>query len=593
MSTEVAPLEVALAETESRLLDQSQPASYQQFSAVIQRIASDEASDAHIDATLAFCRRMYGLGRSFDALPFARAAFSGVSTHSQNDTLIRRAATASGLLEADTSDVASAIENHAIVLRMASEKGLNEEMSRSWVNIGAAIAMVGDHDLSAKCYLRSREMLREHKDAIYSRLCVYTNLSNCYYNLGRFEDGIEMAQLALREQAPEFVAQDSLGAVLLRRNFVKLLLAQNKYAEAKIHVLEALRLADTASSMRAKIAAYTTQATFEIAEGNLDVGLTRLESALSASRTVPAALRDTILCMVRGDEQAGNPERALVRLKELYDQAYHAGVGHARNHIVLAEFARASGLPRSAYLMDTKDRLITSLGRPDAPNEWEDYERLAVGSSLRTDSTSCHGLRVGELSKMLALACNNNPIEALEIGLAARIHDIGLMTFPGEHSRHPEVGEPHHALLMRQHCEAGAEILFDDSHTRIVMARDMARYHHAHWDGTGYPAGVARQAIPFCARVCAVADTYDHLVSSRTADAANLNSTANVEQQISTVREQMRAMAGKELDPMLVDTFFNALDQQASQYGIDFKREVRLKHFYELILSLSTDRGYI
>lgn len=590
MQTDANSLEIALADVESRLLNADKPVNYQAFSPLIQRIASAEASDLHLDATLAFCRRMYGFGRSFDALPFARAAYSGASVYSQNDTLIRRAATASGLLEADTSDIASAIEHHAIALRMATDKGLDEEMSRCWVNIGAAIAMVGDHDLSAKCYLRSNDLVANKKEAIFSRHGAYINLSNCYYNLGRFEEGLEMAQLGLREQTPLLVAQDVLSAILLRRNFVKLLIAQNKYIDAKNHVLEALRLADSVCSMRAKIAAYTTQATFEIAEGNLDVGLTRLESALSVSRTVPAALRDTILCMVRGDEQAGNPERALVRLKELYDQAYRAGVGHARNHILLAEFARAAGLPKSAYLMDTQDRLRTSLGRPNAPEEWEAYERLAIGSSLRADSTSCHGLRVGELAKMLALACGNNPIEALEIGLAARIHDIGLMTFPGEHSRHPDVNDPHHELLMRQHCEAGADILFEETHTRIVMARDMARYHHAHWDGSGYPTGVARQAIPFCARVCAVADTYDHLVSAVT---LNSTSSGTSEQQISAVREQMRAMAGNELDPSLVESFFRALDEQANQHGIDFTHEVRLKHFYELILSLSQDRGFI
>jgi len=51
-----------------------------------------------------------------------------------------------------------------------------------------------------------------------------------------------------------------------------------------------------------------------------------------------------------------------------------------------------------------------------------------------------------------------------------------------------------------------AEILRDDRHPRIFVAREIARYHHARWDGEGYPEAVAGKRIPFAARVCAVAE---------------------------------------------------------------------------------------
>ena len=66
--------------------------------------------------------------------------------------------------------------------------------------------------------------------------------------------------------------------------------------------------------------------------------------------------------------------------------------------------------------------------------------------------------------------------------------------------------------IIERHVRAGAEILSDDEQPRIFLAREVVRYHHAHWDGSGHPEGVAGTRIPLAARICAIADAYDDLV---------------------------------------------------------------------------------
>jgi HD-GYP domain-containing protein (c-di-GMP phosphodiesterase class II) len=82
----------------------------------------------------------------------------------------------------------------------------------------------------------------------------------------------------------------------------------------------------------------------------------------------------------------------------------------------------------------------------------------------------------------------------------------------------------------------------------------VARWHHEHWDGSGYPDGLSRQQIPLAARIVAVADVYDALISKRPYKEAWSPEAA--------VRELQR-MAGSHLDPELVRAFAELHDEGA------------------------------
>ena len=68
---------------------------------------------------------------------------------------------------------------------------------------------------------------------------------------------------------------------------------------------------------------------------------------------------------------------------------------------------------------------------------------------------------------------------------------------------------------MRRHPEIGAEIIGEHPPGVLQLAREIALAHHEKWDGSGYPRGLAGEAIPVSARIVAVADVFDALTTRR------------------------------------------------------------------------------
>src|SRR6185437_6866574 len=174
-----------------------------------------------------------------------------------------------------------------------------------------------NYDMAAKCYQRALQLAEGEPQPVYSRYMAYMNLAHAQLQLERVGEGLECATRALREQTRAFREADLHSALLLERNVVRLLVAANRPADAQAHVEEATALSERLLTPRAIVAAATTRAVFELARGQTDVALTRLEQALDRARLVPAALRDTLACVVDAEETAGHSERALLRLGEL------------------------------------------------------------------------------------------------------------------------------------------------------------------------------------------------------------------------------------------------------------------------------------
>jgi putative two-component system response regulator len=545
-----------------------------------ERLPAGEAVEL-ATATIAFCRRLYANGRSGDALPLARALLAQAAL-AEDPGMERRAATVCGLLAADSADVVEAIEHYVHALRVVGDD--RTEASGIWNNIGLAMAIAGNPEMAGRCYQRAVELVKSDSDPVYVRYAAWVNLAQSNFQLGCHEDGLTFADRALMEQTEEFRDRDLHVALLLRRNLVRLLVAVNRVDESTVHVREAIALADRIRTPRALIAAATARAVHELALGRTDLGLTRLEQALAQAREVPAALRDTLACVASAEEAAGNSERALLRLTELSDHVYRAAIERARAHVELASVAASVRSAPDQAQEQARTRLIAKIAPAAQPEGWSALQRLAVSAVLRMDKTGWHGKRVGALSKALAMASGVDPLKALEIGLAAELHDVGMLSVPEEIlARKGPLGDGE-AGIVRRHIDAGAEILSDDRHPRVFLAREIARYHHAHWDGTGYPERVGGKFIPLAARICAVADAYDAMVSGLGSQPAK-----SMEEALAELGRE----AGRQLDPRLVECFDRMIRAESQDLGVDLASASGMEGFQELVNALQEDRGFV
>jgi hypothetical protein len=169
---------------------------------------------------------------------------------------------------------------------------------------------------------------------------------------------------------------------------------------------------------------------------------------------------------------------------------------------------------------------------------------LAQIVEARDTDAGMHLRHIQHYSLALALRLGIDEAQAREIAYAGMIHDVGKAQVPDAILKKPGPLTVDERQEIQKHTEWGDALLSENEEFRA--ARQVARSHHERWDGTGYPDGLAGEAIPLAARIVAVADVYDALISERPYKRAWPTGEAIAE---------IRKMAGSHLDPTIVDAF--------------------------------------
>ena len=180
------------------------------------------------------------------------------------------------------------------------------------------------------------------------------------------------------------------------------------------------------------------------------------------------------------------------------------------------------------------------------------YEATLEGWSraleLRDKETEGHTQRVTEMTMRLTHAMGIYEAELVHIRRGALLHDIGKMGIPDDILRKPGPLTDEEKELMRKHPIYAYEML--SPITYLHPALDIPYCHHEKWDGTGYPRGLQGEQIPLAARIFAVVDVWDALLSNRP-----YRSGWSEEKVKAYIHEQ----AGTHFDPQVVEAFMKII----------------------------------
>ena len=137
----------------------------------------------------------------------------------------------------------------------------------------------------------------------------------------------------------------------------------------------------------------------------------------------------------------------------------------------------------------------------------------AQALDARDKYTESHSIRVAEMAGRLGEHLELGDPECELIRTAGALHDLGKIGVRDDILNKPGPLSEEEWEIMRRHPDIGADMIAQ--HSALAEVAPIVRHHHERWDGSGYPAGLKGDVIPFGARILAVADSYDTITGTR------------------------------------------------------------------------------
>ncbi len=254
-------------------------------------------------------------------------------------------------------------------------------------------------------------------------------------------------------------------------------------------------------------------------------------------------LQDIPLLFITSSESEADETHALsLGAEDLIHKPYSTAVVLARvnNHLQLSAARKRERrysqqlekevLQRTQEIVAKSDELVRQKNRLMAAKQATITAFCAL-AEVRDNETGNHILRTQNYVLALAKKLQNHPRFCHELSnhnldllyQSAPLHDIGKVAIPDAVLLKPGKLNKEEWIIMRRHCEFGRDVIAktenvltqDSGSAFLLYAREIAWSHHEHWDGAGYPQGLKGDEIPISARLMAIADVYDALISKR------------------------------------------------------------------------------
>ena len=177
-------------------------------------------------------------------------------------------------------------------------------------------------------------------------------------------------------------------------------------------------------------------------------------------------------------------------------------------------------------------------------------EALANAIDAKDEYTKGHSTRVAYYSRLIGEALGMDEDQLQDLQIEALLHDIGKIGITDDILNKPGKLLDEEYEVIKSHTTIGEEILSDIE--TLPEAATVARYHHEHYDGSGYPEGLSGKDIPLHARIVSVADAYDAMHSDR---------IYRKRLPDDKIRSELRDGRGKQFDNDCADAILELMDR--------------------------------
>ena len=230
--------------------------------------------------------------------------------------------------------------------------------------------------------------------------------------------------------------------------------------------------------------------------------------------------------------------------------ALHRRRGELQNHRLMQRL-QATVDERDSKLQEALQDLELSETKVWV-SQAETIFRLARMVEFRDEETGQHLHRMSSYCEILARRIGYEEQRRELVRLSSQLHDVGKVAVPDSILLKRGKLTPEEFEVIKGHAETGFQMLSGSASEVVQMGALIARTHHEHWDGNGYPRGLAGEHIPLEGRIAAVADVFDALTSDRVYRSAL---------PVKSATEMMRSERGSHFDPELLDQFLDGLPE--------------------------------
>lgn len=248
--------------------------------------------------------------------------------------------------------------------------------------------------------------------------------------------------------------------------------------------------------------------------------------------------------------EKGNPDLEHIQ-RDIYDILNQT----ERIGDLISSIKSTDGYATEEYLPGHKDHILDLHGNGDQRKS----SSQAASQQLRTLTSACnvhdngYAHHVRETSRhafIIARQMGLGEMRAETIRRAAFFHDIGKISVPDFILQKPGPLTNEEMAVMKTHAEAGRHLL--QPFAAYKEAADVAWTHHEAYDGSGYPRGLAGNAIPLSARIVSVADAFDAMRTDRVYSTGLTPDAA---------RSKINKQSGKQFDPVVINAFNECFDE--------------------------------